>query len=297
MTWTPPTAAEVDSYFDKLNNWGRWGQDDRCGTLNLITATKRQAALQLAQKGRVVSLARDLTPNPNLDYQMLYPGQRDVSDVSMDYFGMVFHGTTFTHMDALCHVSYEGKLYNGRLFDQNLSMGGADWGSLDAWFDGLTSRGVLLDVGALRPQGYVTPGQPVTPDDLDAAAACVGVSMQAGDVAVIRSGRAPYEAQVEPYAGGPRPGLHIACLEWLRAHDVAALSWDMHDERPVGYGDLQFGVHLAIPILGLCLIDNTYPERLVAACAEEGRYTFLYTAAPLRMVGGTGCPVNPLAIF
>jgi kynurenine formamidase len=297
MTWTPPTAAEVDGYFDKLNNWGRWGQDDRCGTLNLITAAKRQAALQLAQKGRVVSLARDLTPNPNLDYQMLYPGQRDVSDVSMDYFGMVFHGTAFTHIDALCHVSYEGKLYNGRQFDQNLSMAGANWGSLDAWFNGLTSRGVLLDVGALRPQGYVMPGQPVTPDDLDAAVAHAGVSMEEGDVAVIRSGRALYEAQVEPYAGGPRPGLHIACLEWLRAHDVAALSWDMHDERPVGYGDLQFGVHLAIPILGLCLIDNTYPERLVAACAEEGRYTFLYTAAPLRLVGGTGCPVNPLAIF
>lgn len=297
MVWTPPTPAEVDGYFDKLNNWGRWGQDDGCGTLNLITAEKRQAALQLAQKGRAVSLARDLTPNPNLDYQMVYPGRRDTSDVAMDYFGLLFHGTTFTHIDALCHVSYQNKLYNGREFDQQLSIGGAAWGALDAWFDGLTSRGVLLDVGALRPEGYVTIGNPVTPAELDAAAARAGVQMEPGDVAVIRSGRALYEAQADPYGSGPRPGLHIACLEWLRQHDVAAISWDMHDERPVGYGDLQFGVHLAIPILGLCLIDNTYPERLVAACAEEGRSTFLYTVAPLRLVGGTGCPVNPLAIF
>jgi hypothetical protein len=71
----------------------------------------------------------------------------------------------------------------------------------------------------------------------------------------------------------------------------------MHDERPVGYGEMEFGVHLAIPLLGLCLIDNTYPERLVEACAEEGRHEFIYTATPLRLVGGTGCPVNPLAIF
>lgn len=297
MVWAPPTAAEVDGYFDKLNNWGRWGEDDCRGTLNLITVEKRQAALQLAQKGRVVSIGRDLTPNPNLDYQMLYPGLRDTSDVAMDYFGMVFHGTTFSHIDALCHVSYQNKLYNGRKFEQQLSIAGADWGSLDAWFDGITTRGVLLDVGALRPEGYVTVGKPVTPADLDTAAARAGVQMEPGDVAVIRSGRAPYEARVGPYSSGPRPGLHIACLEWLRKHDVAVLSWDMHDERPVGYGDLQFGVHLAIPILGLCLIDNTYPERLVTACAEEGRYTFLYTAAPLRLVGGTGCPVNPLAIF
>ena len=78
---------------------------------------------------------------------------------------------------------------------------------------------------------------------------------------------------------------------------AAVLSWDMHDEQPVGYGDLGFGVHLAIPILGLCLIDNTYPERLVEACAAEGRNEFLYIATPLRLVGGTGCPVQPLAIF
>jgi kynurenine formamidase len=297
MTWTPPTPAEVDGYFDRLNNWGRWGPHDQCGTLNLITPEKRRAAMQLGRGGRVVSLARDIAPHPSLDYQMLYPGVRAESDVAMDYFGMVFHGTGFTHVDALCHVSYQGKLYNGRPFEENLSAGGAEWGALDHWFDGITSRGVLLDVAAGRPEGYVTKGNPVTPADLDAAVARAGVQMQPGDVAVIRSGRALYEANEEPYTTGPRPGLHIACIEWLRQHDVAVLSWDMHDEQPVGYGDLQFGVHLAIPILGLCLIDNTYPERLVEACAQEGRYEFLYTAAPLRLVRGTGCPVNPLAIF
>jgi len=297
MTWTPPTQAEVDGYFDKLNNWGRWGSDDRRGTLNLMTPQKRQAAMQLARGGRVVSLARDITPHPQLDYQMLYPGERACSDVGKDYFGMVFHGTAFTHMDALCHVSYNGRLYNGQPFETNLSVAGAAWGALDPWFEGIATRGVLLDVAAGRPEGYVTTGKPVTPADLDEAAQRANLQLEPGDVVVLRSGRALYEAHIGPYTSGPRPGLHIACLEWLRSRDVAALSWDMHDEQPVGYGNLGFGVHLAIPLLGLCLIDNTYPERLVQACAEEGRSEFLYVTSPLRLVGGTGCPVNPLAIF
>lgn len=297
MAWTPPSQAEVDGYFETLNNWGRWGHDDRRGTLNLITPDKRQAAMQLGRGGRVVSLARDIDPHPNLDYQMLFPGERESSDVSKDYFGMVFHGTAFTHMDALCHVSYKGKLYNDRTFEDNLSGTGAEWGSLDPWFEGVVSRGVLLDVASIRPEGYVTDGNPVSPDDLDAAAERAGITMEPGDVVVVRSGRAVYEAKNGPYPSGQRPGLHIACLEWLRQHDVAAISWDMHDERPVGYAGLEFGVHLAIPLLGLCLIDNTYPERLLTACAEEGRHEFLYAATPLRLVGGTGCPVNPLAIF
>lgn len=296
MAWTPPTQAEVEGYFTKFNNWGRWGAEDQMGTLNLITPAKRQAALGLARRGRLVSLARDITPNANLDYQMLFPETRDRSDVGMDYFGLIFHGTAFTHMDALCHISYDGKLYNGRTFEPSLSNAGAAWCPIDPWFDGLTTRGVLLDVGAGRPAGYVTTGQPATPEDLDAAAARGNVRVEPGDVVVIRSGRAVYE-QAQPYSGGPRPGLHIACLEWLRQHDVAAIAWDMHDERPTGYEGFQFGVHLAIPLLGLCLIDNTYPERLVTACAEEGRHDFLFTATPLRLVGGTGCPVNPVAIF
>jgi hypothetical protein len=71
----------------------------------------------------------------------------------------------------------------------------------------------------------------------------------------------------------------------------------MLDERPVGHGTLGFGVHLGIPILGLCLVDNTYPERLVQACAEERRSEFLFTAMPLRIAGSTGSPCNPVAIF
>ena len=305
--WTPPTEAEVDRYFERLNNWGRWGLDDQRGTLNLVTPAKRAAAAALARRGRAVSLAHDLMPQPALDYHMLYPIRRGRDRAAIDYVGLIYHGTTVTHLDALCHVEYRGQLYNGRGFDESLGHGGATWGALDAWFDGVVTRGVLLDVAAGRPEGHVTVGRPVSPVDLDEAAARAKLRIEPGDAVVVRSGREAYEratagatppvsAQGIPLPSS-RPGLHIACLEWLRAHDVAVLAWDMMDERPVGYGDLGFGVHLGIPILGLCLIDNTYPERLAAACAEEGRYEFLFMALPLRIAGSTGSPCNPIAVL
>jgi kynurenine formamidase len=209
-------------------------------------------------------------------------------------------------MDALCHVEFQGQIYNGRSFDDSVRFGGAQWGALDVWFDGVVTRGVLLDVAAGRTEGYVDIGKPVTPPELDAAAARAGIKVESGDVVVIRSGREAYEAaktsltsSISPgsFTVGARPGLHIACLEWLREHDIAAVTWDMLDEYPVGYNGIDFGVHLGIPFLGLCLIDNAFPERLVAACAEEKRYEFLFVAMPLRIAGSTGSPCQPIAIF
>ncbi len=304
--WKPPTQAEVEGYFKKLNNWGRWGQDDERGTLNLITSKKQAAAMALARSGRVVSLSRDLTPQPALDHHMLCPIRRGDSRAAVDYVGLVYHGVTVTHMDALCHVEYQGQLYNGRSFDDSVRFGGAQWGALDVWFDGVVTRGVLLDVAAGRAEGYVDIGQPVTPPELDAAAARAGIKVEPGDVVVIRSGRENYETVKTSIAAAmapnmatvnARPGLHIACLEWLRNHDVAAVTWDMLDEYPVGYQGIDFGVHLGIPFLGLCLIDNAQPERLVTACAEEKRYEFLFIAMPLRIAGSTGSPCQPVAIF
>lgn len=86
-----------------------------------------------------MSLARELTPHPNLDYHMLSPGYRDRCNVAMDDFDLVFHGTAATHLDALCHVSYDDKLYNNRAFDQYLNNTGASWSTLAPWFEGVAT--------------------------------------------------------------------------------------------------------------------------------------------------------------
>jgi kynurenine formamidase len=294
-----PPQARVEGYFKELNNWGRWGDADQRGTVNLITAAKRAAAQSLVRTGRTVSLARDLGPQPALMYHATFPSNRERADVVLDRFDLVYHGYTVTHVDALCHVAWDGQLYNGRPFGQSLSAAGATWCAIDALFDGITTRGVLLDVAAGRKEGFVTVGHPVTPRELDAAAARAGVKVEPGDVVVVRSGQEGFERANPDWVPriSPHPGLHLSCLEWFRERDIAAISWDMMDERPSGYPGFGMSTHLAIPFLGLVLVDNTYPERLAKACAEERRCEFLFTAMPIRLVGATGAPAHPIAIF
>jgi kynurenine formamidase len=297
--WTPPAQDRVEGYFKELNNWGRWGDSDQRGTVNLITTAKREAALKLVRTGRTVSLARDIGPQPALMYHATFPSNRERADVVLDRFDLVYHGFTITHIDALCHVAWDGQLYNGRPFAQSLTAAGATWCPIDPLFDGITTRGVLLDVAAARKEGWVAVGQPVTPRELDAAAARAGVRVEPGDVVVVRSGDEAFRRAHPEWVPrvSPHPGLHLSCLQWFREKDIAAISWDMMDERPIGYAGFGMGVHLAIPFLGLALVDNTDPERLAQACREEGRYEFLFTATPIRLVGSTGAPAHPLAIF
>jgi kynurenine formamidase len=297
--WTPPAQDRVEGYFKELNNWGRWGDTDQRGTVNLITPAKREAALKLVRTGRTVSLARDIGPQPALMYHATFPSNRERADVVLDRFDLVYHGFTITHIDALCHVAWDGQLYNGRPFMQSVTAAGAIWCPIDPLFDGITTRGVLLDVAAGRKDGHVAVGQPVTPRELDAAAARAGVHVEPGDVVVVRSGDEAFRRAHPDWVPrvSPHPGLHLSCLEWFREKDIAAISWDMMDERPIGYAGFGMGVHLAIPFLGLALVDNTNPERLAQACREEGRYEFLFTATPIRLVGSTGAPAHPLAIF
>jgi kynurenine formamidase len=297
--WTPPTQDRVEAYFKELNNWGRWGNDDQRGTVNLITEAKRRQAQALVRTGRTVSLARDIGPQPAVMYHATFPSHRERADVVLDRFDMVYHGYSITHVDALCHVAWDGQLYNGRPFMQSVTAAGATWCPIDPLFDGITTRGVFLDVAAGRKDGFAEVGAPVTPRELDAAAARQGVRVASGDVVVVRSGQAAFVRAHPDWVPrvSPHPGLHIACLEWFREKDIAAIAWDMMDERPNTYPGFMMGTHLAIPILGLALVDNTDPERLVRACVEEGRYEFLFTATPLRLVGSTGAPAHPLAIF
>jgi kynurenine formamidase len=297
--WTAPAQARVEGYFKELNNWGRWGDGDQVGTVNLITPTKREAAIRLVRTGRTVSLARDIGPQPVLMYHVTFPSNRERADVVLDRFDLVYHGFTITHIDALCHVAWDGQLYNGRPFMQSLTAAGATWCPIDPLFGGITTRGVFLDVAESRKDGYVSVGSPVTPKELDAAAARAGVRVEPGDVVVVRSGDAAFRRAHPDWVPrvSPHPGLHLSCLEWFREKDIAAISWDMMDERPIGYAGFGMGVHLAIPFLGLALVDNTDPERLAAACREEERYEFLFTATPIRLVGSTGAPAHPMAMF
>ncbi len=298
-----PTREEVLSYLRERRNWGRWGRDDEVGAVNLITAAKRRAAAALVRSGRTVSLSREFptTPspgNPQPSQHWMKTVPRGAGGFAADFYGTFYHGWASTHVDALCHTWDEHGMWNGRDPAREITFDGARFGSVHHWKDGIVTRGVLLDVPRHRGEPYARQEWPVHGWELEAIAKAQGVAVEPGDAVCVYSGREAWQAANpdRPYGPEPRPGLHASCLPFLRDHDVAVLAWDMMDLTPNGY-DIPWSVHGAIFAYGVALVDNALLEPLARACAEERRWEFMLVVAPLRVVGGTGSPANPVAMF
>jgi kynurenine formamidase len=294
-----PSRDDVIACLRERNNWNRWGPDDEKGAINLITAEKRLRAASLVKSGRSVSLSRDFPTVPHAGNPM--PAQhflRVMDGAVVDYYGLVYHGYVTTHVDALCHVWDEHGMWNGRDPQKEVTSAGAAYGAVQHWRDGITTRGVLIDIPRFRGEPHVTIGRPVHAWELEDAAAAQGVDVEPGDALVVYSGREQWQAANPQWSGyrPPSPGLHASTLEYLREKDVAVLVWDLMDASPNEYG-LRWTVHAAIFAYGIALVDNALVEPLATACAEEGRWEFMLTFAPLPVIGGTGSPVNPIALL
>ena len=288
--------------FDRCSNWGRWGPDDELGTLNLITTGKRLEALAGVRSGRCTSIGRDLVTRgsrrspPSAVHLMTYDGHEPTG--ANDALLLVPHGFEVTHMDALAHAYFAGSVYNGRAVAAAVPRDGIAFGSIHAARDGIVTRGVLLDVPAHRGRPFVAQEQPVHGWELAEIVEARGLTLEPGDAVCVYSGREAWQAAHPDrvYGPDPRPGLHVSCLPFLRDHDLAVLVWDMMDLAPNGY-ELPWAVHGSIFAYGVALLDNALLEPLTRACAEEQRWEFMLTIAPLPVVGGTGSPANPLALF
>jgi kynurenine formamidase len=212
---------------------------------------------------------------------------------------MNVHGNADTHLDALCHVIYDGALYNGVTAD-TITPEGATALSVEAARDGIVSRGVLLDIPRLRGVSWLEPGDYVTADELLAAEREEGLSVGHGDILLVRVGHRRRRRELGPWnAAEQRAGFHPAALELIAERRVALLGSDgNNDTAPSMAEGVDFPVHvLAIQALGLHLLDYLHLEGLMRVCDEQGRWTFLCVIAPLRLPTGTGSPVNPIAIL
>ena len=288
-----PSQAEVESWYTDRRNWGRWGDDDQKGAVNLITPAKSAAAAGLVRNGRKVSMSRVFEPEQHFLRKSPRAGG---AGAVVDYYGFIYHGQTITHIDALCHMWDADGMWQGRDADVEVTTQGAAFGAIDAWSDGIVTKGVLLDVPRHRGEPHVTPERPVHGWELEEIARAAGVEVEPGDALLVYSGKDPYVRAGGEYGGGDRPGLSVTCAKFIRDHDVALLGWDMMDSRPDPYG-LAFPVHGVLFNYGVALLDNALLEPLAAACAEEGRYEFLFMGLPLKVARGTGSPVNPIAMF
>jgi kynurenine formamidase len=302
------TETEFRALYERLRGQVPWGPDDRRGALNYITPAEVLAALSEPRLGRTVSLSAPVEDWPAADnpdpaqHQMKEPLGADAGPglaFSMDRIAMNIHGNADSHVDALCHVIFDGKLYNGVAADTVTETGAAEL-SIGVAADGIVGRGVLLDVPRSRGVPWLEPGDRVTAEDLLAAERDQGVRVGRGDIVCVRVGHRRRRTEQGPWdAAGARVGLHPALLPVLAERQIAVLGSDgNNDTAPSAVAGVDFPVHvLAINALGLHLMDYLQFGELAPLCEREGRWSFLCVIAPLRLPTGTGSPVNPIAIL
>jgi kynurenine formamidase len=302
------TETEFRALYERLRQQVPWGPDDRRGALNYITQAEVRAALGEPTLGRTVSLAAPVEHRPAADnpeparHEMKGPLGADAGpglSFSMDRIAMNIHGNADSHIDALCHVIFDGTLYNGLAADTVTEDGAAEL-SIGTAANGIVGRGVLLDVPRSRGVPWLEPGDHVTADDLLAAERDQGVRVARGDIVYVRVGHRRRRTEQGAWdAAEARAGLHPTALPVLAERQVAALGSDgNNDTAPSAVTGVAFPVHvLAVNALGLHLLDYLQFTDLAAACAAVGRWSFLCVIAPLRLPTGTGSPVNPIAIL
>jgi kynurenine formamidase len=296
------SRAQVDRWMTELSNWGRWGEGDQKGTLNLITPAKRRAALRLVRDGISVSLAHTIdkvqapdSPRP-IGQQMTL----DNAGHAMDLYSIWYHGSVITHIDALCHYSFEGKIYNG--FDRSkIAQGpGCVDNGIEQQKEGYFTRGILVDLPLMKNVPYLKPGTPVTPADLEAWERFAKITIEPGDALFLRTGRWAQRSAEGPWnVAANSAGFHASVLPWLKARGVALLGNDaVNDVQPSGIQGSPRPIHqVAIVALGLPLVDVMDLEAVAKEAARQRRWEFLLTFAPVPVLGGTGFPINPIATF
>jgi kynurenine formamidase len=309
--WTPESAAAFTNLVAPLSNWGRWGDEDQLGTLNLLTPARVAAAAAGVVDGHSVSLARTITMTPAKDNPTpmlhLMKASGDAAAAvggshASEWFGLGYHGFAVTHLDAHAHQFFDARMYNGRPAALVTTRRGAAAGSVVPLAAvAPVGRGVLLDAPRAFGRPWLDPGNGLGPGELDAIVAAQGLRLDPGDIVVVRTGRdarAAAHGALDPLVDGS-PGLTVAVLAWLREHDVALLGTDVQaDMMTPGGAPHPMPVHAgALVHLGLPLVDNLALESLADACAERRRWDFFAVVAPLPLDRFTGSPVAPVAVL
>ena len=292
----------------ELSNWGRWGDDDRIGTLNLVTPERVAAGAALARTGRVFDLGLTLGSNGpqvgsggrgNPVHLMSVTGDNRLPDGGGYTDDVVFMPLQCaTQWDGLAHVFYDDLCYNGVPASSVTGRGSAEL-SIDQLARGIVGRAVLLDVARLHGVDHLPADASIGPDDLDAAAARQAVEVGSGDIVLVRTGwiRVFHERSAAEYMRA-QPGLTVECSRWLHERDVAALACDNWGvERYPSGEDAVLPLHyVCIRDMGMTLGEMFDLEALAADCAADGVWECFLCAPVLKFANAVGTPLNPLAI-
>ena len=301
---TAAMRANYERWRTEFKTWNRWGTGDSKGASTLITPQKVLSAIKLVKSGTVVSLAANVPQQVAADVNANGVFRRTTNAITAggtsDTYAVSYHGQTVTHMDSWCHFLENGQMYNGIPAKDNITPEtGCTKGSVMNWKDGIFTRAVLYDMAQLKGAEWVEPGMPITRADFEAWEKRVGVKAGPGDVVLLYTGRwkrrekmGAWAGQVAGYYADTIPSLHDRLPAFV-GHDFS-IDWN---PRP-GWDGMRNPIHIAVlNWMGINIVESLSMERAVEQARRTKQYEFLVTFAPLAVEGGTGSPVNPLAIF
>lgn len=287
---------------EEINNWGKWGDNDQIGQLNLMTPKSILSTLSLIKEGKLYNLAVPLekdgpqAPTFHKTWQVTYytnDMRKGASNMADDIVAMESHSGT--HMDSLGHFSKDGYLWNGRT-SENVSSKGLTWAGIEN-VKGIVARGILLDLPAFRNIPHLELGDVVMAQEMDACAAFQGTEIRPGDILLLRTGWYKVFKEKRAIYDQGEPGPDATCAAWLKRKDILAIGADNYGVERIMFNDrnpLHPRLHtVALRDLGIYLIENLDLEEL----ARDRVYEFAFMAAPLRLTHATGAPFTPLALI
>lgn len=306
------TLETLARWEQELSNWGRWGDDDQRGTLNLITPEKTRQAAELVQVGETVTLQHFVTTEPPaIDSAAFGPTEHWMSRLdpitgeptfALDEIQFSLHDGMLSHLDALCHyrteIDGEYVIFNG--YPQNLTAEGCHDLAIDRMGTSYVTRGILVDIPLMRGVDLLDPSTPIYVDDLLAWEEFAGVTIGSGDALFVRTGRwAKRDAEGPWQYGQGGAGLHASVLPFLRERDVAMLIGDaVNDVQPSGVEGINRPIHQLTQVnLGLPIVDNGYLKEVAEVAARLQRWEFMAAIQINPIKGGTASPFNALASF
>lgn len=305
-----PLPSELKALAQRVSNWGRWGGDDQRGTLNFITPQAVRRGVAAVRRGVTFSLA--IPFDEDGPQTGAIPGRvnpkRTMTAVNAAYTSDPADFTTSddvvemgaqaaTHWDALAHVGYEGLLYNDTPDTVVTDAGAARLGVEQ--YGPIVTRGVLLDIARLLGVEYFEDAHAITGEDLATAERQVGVSVERGDVLLVRTGQMEWLRRGDRRRfSDPSPGIGVGAIEYLHDKEVAAVATDtlVFEVWPPEDPAVLLPVHMIdLRDLGLVQGQLWHLDELAADCAADGVHEFLLAATPLPLTHGLGGPVAPTA--
>jgi len=315
----PAVPALTEVLKDAPSNWGKWGPDDEVGSLNYLGPEQVLAAVALVRSGKVFTLQRLIGDSkgdpvwpgrtPAERTQILdesswdgpdapaFPGGLHYADDKISAF---LQGST--QYDALGHVWFDGQLWNG--YDARTTVGGLDKASVEPIAErGVVGRAVLLDMARFQGKANLAAAETFTHEDLLECAKAQGVEIHKRDILIIRTNflQLFFDLGDKFYEGFCEPGLVYSpeLVQWFQDMEIPNLVTDTiaNEVTTDPNNGVALTLHNALMRnLGITLTEIANVEKLADDCAEDGRYEFLYVAAPLKVAQGSGSPVNPVVI-